>query len=133
MDIFTFFAVLILGIILLIIVSIISFVDFLCLLSKIIPLKMPSDFKKHKEFVSSDSYHMHKRKWIKIFAFVSVPYAITYCLISILFDSILIGFYSALVVSIIYLGITSNIEHKQKKALISKTGNTEDIYDFKSR
>lgn len=119
MDTFTFVLVLILGIILGIIVSILPFVDFLSVLLKIFPANVPSDFEEHKDFVSSNSYQKHKSKWKKIFILVSVVYSIVYCAIVILFDSILFGFYGALVVSVVYLGITSNIEHKHRKLLIS--------------
>ena len=126
MDTFAFILVLILGIILGIIVSILPFVDFLSVLFKIFPVNMPFDFEEYKDFVSSNSYQKHKSKWKKIFSVVSVIYSIVYCAIVVLFDSILFGFYGAVVVSVVYLGITSNIEHKQRKLLITtnrKTGH----------
>jgi len=116
----TFVLVLILGIVLGIIVSILPFVDFLSVLIKIFPANVPSDLEEHKNFVSSNSYQIHKSKWKKIFILVSIVYSIVYCVITILFDNILLGFYGALVVSVVYFGITSNIEYKQRKLLISK-------------
>lgn len=119
MDTFTFLLVLIFGIILGIIVSILPFVDFLSILLKIFPVNVPSEFEEYRNFVNSNSYLTHKRKWKKIFILVSVVYSIIYCVIVILFDSILFGFYSALVGSAVYFGVTSNIEHKHRKLLIS--------------
>ncbi|MBQ8793354.1 MAG: hypothetical protein IJZ63_01250 [Clostridia bacterium] len=129
MDAFDFVFVLILGISLGIIVSILSFVDLLSMLSIIFPDNMPSDFKEHKDFVSSKSYQIHKRRWKKTFIWVSVVYAVVYCVIAMLFDSILIGFYSAIVVSAFYLGIASNIEHKHRKLLICKFRREKTVDD----
>lgn len=117
----TFVLVLILGIVLGIIVSILPFVDFLSVLVKIFPVNVPFDFEEHKNFVSSNGYRAHKAKWKKIFVLVSVVYSTVYCAIAILFDNILLGFYCALVVSVVYFGITSNIEYERRKILISKT------------
>ena len=122
----TFVFVLIIGVVLGIIVSTLPFVDFLSMLSKLFPNKMPSDYKEYKNFVSSKSYQIHKRRWKKIFSWVSVIYAVVYCVITILFESILIGFYSAIVVSAFYVGIASNIECRQRKILIAKIIKSND-------
>ena len=45
----TFVFVLIIGVVLGIIVSTLPFVDFLSMLSKIFPNKMPSDYKEYKK------------------------------------------------------------------------------------
>ena len=120
MDSYTFALVLILGIILGVIISILPFVDFLSVLLKIFPSLVPSDFKEYKEFVSSKDYKIHKRKWTKIFFLVAIIYSVFYCVIAILFDSVLLGFYCALVVSAIYFGIAGSIEYKQRKLIFNK-------------
>lgn len=118
MDSFAF--VLVFGVILGVIVSMIPFADFLSILSKIFPANTPSDIKEYESFVNSNSYQRHKSKWKKVYILVSIVYAIVYCVIAILFDNILLGFYIALIASAIYFGIASNIEYKQRKLLISK-------------
>ncbi|MBR6503220.1 MAG: hypothetical protein IKT42_07250 [Clostridia bacterium] len=120
MDILDFVLVLILGISMHIMVSMLSFIDFLSIVSKIFPNKVSSDFKEHKNFISSNLYKIHKRKWRKIFFWSAVVYAAIYSGVTILFDSILVGFYSAIIVSALCFGILSNIEYKQRKTMIFK-------------
>jgi len=127
MDLTTFIWILILGILLCACVSYLSFIDFLGILLKIIPLKNPKGYDEYKELMDSEQYKTHKIKWRKIYLLNSFVYAIVYIVSVVITQNILAGFFIGVFAVVIGIGVASNLEVKQRRKI------QKEINDLKNK
>lgn len=116
-ELFYFILILILGITICIALAYIFFVDFLKLLLKFPFLNEPKGYNDYKKLRESDKYKHHKKKWRRIFILLSIVYATSYIIISIVFQNILFGFFAAVIALTISYGIASGKESKERKEI----------------
>lgn len=129
MEIVDFIVTLSVGMLLCVCVSYLSFVDYLSLLLKIIPISKPKDYDKHREFINSIQYKKHKKKWRRMFSLNAFVYALIYVLITFTIQSDLFGFLIGLFGAAIGMGITGNIELKKRNELQQQIGIHENTGD----
>ena len=117
MDFVTFFIVLVWGLTLCAVSVWLSYVDFLKLLLKILPLKEPKDYKKYRKLRDSVQYKRHVKKWRRNYMFFLSVYILSYVIIVLITNNILVGFLLSLFIYAIFVGIVGNIEIKQRKRI----------------
>jgi len=92
MNLEIFIWTLILGVLLCVCVSYLSFIDYLSILSKIIPLKDSKGYDGYKKLVGSEQYKTHKSKWRKNYLLNVLVYAVVYIVSAVITQNILAGF-----------------------------------------
>ena len=119
-----YFESLIIGVLLFICISYISFVDLLSILLKIIPLKNPEGFDEHKKLMDSELYVNHKKKWIKIYLSSPLVYTFILTLLVIITKNIMFGFLIGLLTTFILVyGVIGNKEYKDRQKIQKEIRN----------
>ena len=124
MDFTTYISLLILGILWCVSVSYVSFIDFLNILLKILPLKNPKGYDEYKALIDSEKYKKHKNKWRKIYLLNSLIYVVVFTLILVITQSALLSFLAGILATIIGFGVFGNFENKQKQIIQKEICNS---------
>lgn len=128
MEIVNFIVILSAGMLLCTCVSYLSFIDYLGVLFKIFPIPKPKDYDKHREFIKSEQYQKHKKKWRCLFSLNAFVYALIYVLVTLFTKSDLYGFLLGLFGAAVGIGITGNFEIRKRKVIrqqINMQSNTK--------
>jgi hypothetical protein len=102
----------------------VSFIDFLNILLKILPLKNPKGYDEYKALIDSEKYKKHKNKWRKIYLLNSLIYVVVFTLILVITQSALLSFLAGILATIIGFGVFGNFENKQKQIIQKEICNS---------
>lgn len=112
-----FWVLMILGTLIYFVFTWANFVDFVGILLKILPLKPPSDYKEVLLVRKDIRFMQHKSKWTKYYLVLTLVYALSYVVITIITRNYGLSFILSLFLSLIVLGVASNFESKQRNRI----------------